>query len=95
MCIRDSVLIKAQNRHGQEFRLKAYDWLARIFQHELDHLQGCLLYTSDAADERSSVDLGGRRIIKKKITDTNQQMRIRDMHRRTQRTTAQKAIKHN
>src|SRR5678810_356489 len=23
---------------------------------------GCLLYTSDAADERSSVDLGGRRI---------------------------------
>ena len=32
-----------------------------------DHpLRGCLLYTSDAADERSSVDLGGRRIIKKK-----------------------------
>ena len=26
----------------------------------------CLLYTSDAADERSSGDLGGRRIIKKK-----------------------------
>ena len=26
----------------------------------------CLLYTSDAADERSSVALGGRRIIKKK-----------------------------
>ena len=30
----------------------------------------CLLYTSDAADERSSVDLGGRRIIKKKQTIT-------------------------
>ena len=29
-------------------------------------LEDCLLYTSDAADERSSVDLGGRRIIKKK-----------------------------
>ena len=29
-------------------------------------LKVCLLYTSDAADERSSVDLGGRRIIKKK-----------------------------
>ena len=26
----------------------------------------CLLYTSDAADERSSVDFGGRRIFKKK-----------------------------
>ena len=32
-------------------------------------LWSCLLYTSDAADERSSVDLGGRRIIKKKQHD--------------------------
>ena len=31
-----------------------------------DCINACLLYTSDAADERSSVDLGGRRIIKKK-----------------------------
>ena len=30
------------------------------------YYKGCLLYTSDAADERSSVDIGGRRIIKKK-----------------------------
>ena len=32
----------------------------------VDGFIGCLLYTSDAADERSSVDLGGRRIINKK-----------------------------
>ena len=31
----------------------------------------CLLYTSDAADERSSVDLGGRRLIKKQITSSH------------------------
>ena len=31
----------------------------------------CLLYTSDAADERSSVDLGGRRIINKKRKHKN------------------------
>src|SRR5678815_3174932 len=36
---------------------------ASEFQHPA---MPCLLYTSDAADERSSVDLGGRRIIKKK-----------------------------
>ena len=30
-----------------------------------DPHRDCLLYTSDAADERSSVALGGRRIIKK------------------------------
>ena len=33
---------------------------------KIDRLLGCLLYTSDAADERSSVDFGGRRSIKKK-----------------------------
>eukprot|EP00656_Telonema_subtile_P027866 TRINITY_DN30045_c0_g1_i1.p1 TRINITY_DN30045_c0_g1~~TRINITY_DN30045_c0_g1_i1.p1 ORF type:complete len:149 (-),score=14.55 TRINITY_DN30045_c0_g1_i1:9-455(-) len=32
----------------------------------------CLLYTSDAADEEDSVDLGGRRIIKKKISRQNE-----------------------
>src|SRR5674536_122546 len=32
------------------------------------NLLACLLYTSDAADEEDSVDLGGRRIITKKKT---------------------------
>ena len=38
------------------------------FEEQVEALRrgDCLLYTSDAADERSSVDLGGRRIIKKK-----------------------------
>ena len=35
-------------------------------KHVITANKACLLYTSDAADERSSVDLGGRRIIKKK-----------------------------
>ena len=44
---------------------------AQVHAHHLDYVLAgfvgfCLLYTSDAADERSSVDLGGRRIIKKK-----------------------------
>ena len=34
------------------------------------HRHACLLYTSDAAAERSSVDLGGRRIITKKKTSS-------------------------
>ena len=37
-----------------------------VHTRELKLLSNCLLYTSDAADERSSVDLGGRRIINKK-----------------------------
>ena len=35
-------------------------------ERQASHYFSCLLYTSDAADERSSVELGGRRIIKKK-----------------------------
>lgn len=37
-----SVTIKGQNRHGQPMKIKASGWLARIFQHEVDHLDGIL-----------------------------------------------------
>jgi peptide deformylase len=37
-----AITVKAQNRHGQPVRVKAKGWLARIFQHELDHLEGVL-----------------------------------------------------
>src|SRR5665648_1275959 len=41
--------------------------LGNCSQYDYDYLViACLLYTSDAADEEDSVDLGGRRIIKKK-----------------------------
>src|SRR5450756_1615658 len=50
---------------------------AKVLVGEVDHVifewkivvggyNGCLLYTSDAADDLLCVDLGGRRIIKKK-----------------------------
>ena len=43
------------------------DFIEKELVAEIDGIyRTCLLYTSDAADERSSVDLGGRRIIKKK-----------------------------
>ena len=47
----------------------------------------CLLYTSDAADERSSVDLGGRRIIKKKNTKTKEKKLSIILERHTSTTT--------
>jgi peptide deformylase len=34
------VRIKGLNRHGQPVRIKAKGWLARIFQHEIDHVNG-------------------------------------------------------
>lgn len=35
-------VIKGLNRHGKPLRIKANGWLARIFQHEIDHLDGVL-----------------------------------------------------
>ena len=68
MCIRDSLRTAKENMWrglnyayaGRKQKKRAFRslWILRI--------NACLLYTSDAADERSSVDLGGRRIIKKK-----------------------------
>ena len=40
--------------------------LAFVFDGEPPSFEACLLYTSDAADDLPCVDLGGRRIIKKK-----------------------------
>jgi peptide deformylase len=36
------VNVKALNRHGKPTKIKARGWLARIFQHEIDHLNGVL-----------------------------------------------------
>jgi peptide deformylase len=38
----ESITITGQDRHGKPVRVKAKDWLARVFQHEIDHLDGRL-----------------------------------------------------
>lgn len=35
-----AVTVKGQTRRGQTVKIKANAWLARIFQHEIDHLNG-------------------------------------------------------
>ena len=65
MCIRDRFVCRASGHQLGQSTVARAGLLGR--QHPVDALFAiCLLYTSDAADERSSVDLGGRRIIKKK-----------------------------
>jgi peptide deformylase len=36
------ITVKGQNRRGKPMKIKANGWLARIFQHEVDHLNGVL-----------------------------------------------------
>ena len=37
-----AITVKGFNRHGHPSKIKASGWLARIFQHEIDHLDGVL-----------------------------------------------------
>lgn len=41
------VTVQGLNRRGKPVRIKAEGWLARIFQHEIDHLNG-ILFTDRA-----------------------------------------------
>jgi peptide deformylase len=41
------IVVKGLNRYGKPSKVKVDGWLARIFQHEIDHLDG-VLYTDRA-----------------------------------------------
>jgi peptide deformylase len=43
----EKVTIKGMNRNNQLVKIKASGWMARIFQHEIDHLDG-ILFTDRA-----------------------------------------------
>ena len=45
----ESITVRGLNRRGQPLKIKARGWLARIFQHEIDHLEGILFI--DRTDE--------------------------------------------
>ena len=65
MCIRDSYIFDSWDGYwvgGADRIIVQANGVTKFDE----SFSNCLLYTSDAADERSSVDLGGRRIIKKK-----------------------------
>lgn len=62
----EAVRVRAQDRHGKKIKLKLSGWTARIFQHEIDHLNGVLyidkltapenLWTEEAFRERFEED---------------------------------------
>jgi len=45
----EAVTVKGLNQYGDPVKIKAKDWLARIFQHEIDHLDG-ILYIDRATE---------------------------------------------
>lgn len=56
-----AVTVKGFNRFGKPMRLKAKGWLARIFQHEVDHLNGVLFI--DLAENVYRLEEEGAQVI--------------------------------
>jgi len=46
-----SIRVRAQDRNGKKIKLKLGGWTARIFQHEIDHLNGVLFIDKLTAPE--------------------------------------------
>eukprot|EP00831_Metopus_contortus_P022833 TRINITY_DN2053_c0_g1_i1.p2 TRINITY_DN2053_c0_g1~~TRINITY_DN2053_c0_g1_i1.p2 ORF type:complete len:198 (-),score=58.66 TRINITY_DN2053_c0_g1_i1:19-612(-) len=68
--------VAANNEDDLLKELEELDDAAIQYLHFHDLFQNCLLYTSDAADDTPCVDLGGRRIIKKKKYTKKQQTEV-------------------
>ena len=66
MCIRDSIKLGDTKITQANVRIIAATNRDLKKEIETGLFRDCLLYTSDAADDLLCVDLGGRRIIKKK-----------------------------
>jgi peptide deformylase len=53
------IVIKGKDRHGKKIRMRASGWLARVFQHEVDHLDGVLFIDRvDSPDKIRAVQPG-------------------------------------
>ena len=79
MCIRDR-RTELEDRFGE--MPDEVEHLLALIQLRIrsERLGICLLYTSDAADDLLCVDLGGRRIIKKKHNKTQRQHQNTTQH---------------
>ncbi len=58
-----SVIINGLDRFGQKQKVKATGWLARIFQHEIDHLNGILFVDRAKKLWKPEVEDEGEKII--------------------------------
>jgi peptide deformylase len=68
------IVVKGKDRHGKKLRLKVDGWLARIFQHEIDHLDGVLFIdrvespdkirrVEPGEEERAEMEAAGRTVM--------------------------------
>eukprot|EP00831_Metopus_contortus_P048347 TRINITY_DN3939_c0_g1_i2.p3 TRINITY_DN3939_c0_g1~~TRINITY_DN3939_c0_g1_i2.p3 ORF type:complete len:136 (-),score=14.35 TRINITY_DN3939_c0_g1_i2:23-430(-) len=76
-----NVLFSPQNAFILNIKIIQYQIGSGTSMHQSSHVlcvDTCLLYTSDAADDTPCVDLGGRRIIKKKKNKILKERKIKN-----------------
>jgi peptide deformylase len=80
----EKVLVRGLDQHGKKVRIEATEWLARVFQHEMDHLDGVLFIdradkaslhwlTEEEEDERKQVGRERRRARERQEATQDQQ----------------------
>ncbi|MDP3682905.1 MAG: peptide deformylase, partial [Ignavibacteria bacterium] len=63
----NSVIVNGLDRHGKKQKIYATGWLARIFQHEIDHLNGILFVDRAKKIWKPEVDDEGKKMVKKPL----------------------------
>ncbi|MCL4802953.1 MAG: peptide deformylase [Anaerolineae bacterium] len=76
----ESIRVRGLDRHGRKFRLRFDDWDARIFQHEIDHLNGILYIDKLTAPENiwTEEEFEAMRAARQENTDEEQSAVVGD-----------------
>lgn len=55
------IVVSGLNRYGKKQKIRAHGWLARIFQHEIDHLDGVLFVDrTEKLYQPEEIEIGDR-----------------------------------
>jgi peptide deformylase len=62
------IVVKGLDRQGKRIRIEAEGWLARVFQHEMDHLDGVLFPDRISAPEKIwEIEVGQEEQVEKEV----------------------------
>jgi peptide deformylase len=71
------VLLHGWDLDGNEVEVEADELLARVFQHELDHLEGVLMFDRMTADQRKEAMAEYRRLTEEPLAAAGPKRRLR------------------
>ncbi len=73
----NQVLMRGRDLDGNEIEIEADELMGRLFQHELDHLQGMLMFDRMTADQRKEALAEYRRILDQQATAQPRRLKLK------------------